>query len=296
MGVVQNYRGADGSGLATKSDITATANSITSTVSSTYATKSGVTQEISSKITQNNASLDVRFATKAENQTVRDAANTARSDASDARSRVGALEDCISLTSDGVQVGKRSNGVFTGPSALVGTDGAFHVKTSAENGADEDVVKLGHDLLAIKSKLKLSDGSHLDRLTAGAYGDNHFALRMNTAGAVFNNHESVQIWQTGWQTITTGNGCEGYASYGYRGGCLRFRGRVKTTVNGDNSLFADPDLLDLATTPVNRNFLLPAYRNGKLEWTNTYVPANTKQVKIYGVWDWVSLDQLSIAQ
>ena len=296
LGVVQNYRGADGSGLATKSDITATANSITSTVSSTYATKSGVTQEISSKITQNNASLDVRFATKAENQTVRDAANTARSDASDARSRVGALEDCISLTSDGVQVGKRSNGVFTGPSALVGTDGAFHVKTSAENGADEDVVKLGHDLLAIKSKLKLSDGSHLDRLTAGAYGDNHFALRMNTAVAVFNNHESVQIWQTGWQTITTGNGCEGYASYGYRGGCLRFRGRVKTTVNGDNSLFADPDLLDLATTPVNRNFLLPAYRNGKLEWTNTYVPANTKQVKIYGVWDWVSLDQLSIAQ
>lgn len=296
LGVMQNYRGTDGSGLATKSDITATANSITSTVSSTYATKSGVTQEISSKITQNNASLDVRFATKAENQTVRDAANTARSDASDARSRVGALEDCISLTSDGIQVGKRSNGVFTGPSALVGTDGAFHVKTSAENGADEDVVKLGHDLLAIKSKLKLSDGSHLDQLTAGVYGDNHFALRMNTAGAVFNNHESVQIWQTGWQTITTGNGCEGYASYGYRGGCLRFRGRVKTTVNGDNSLFADPDLLDLATTPVNRNFLLPAYRNGKLEWTNTYVPANTKQVKIYGVWDWVSLDQLSIAQ
>ena len=296
LGVVQNYKGADGSGLATKSDITATADGITSTVSSTYATKSGVTQEISSKITQNNASLDVRFATKAENQTVRDAANTARSDASDARSRVGALEDCISLTSDGVQVGKRSNGVFTGPSALVGTDGAFHVKTRAANGADEDVVKLGHDLLAIKSKLKLSDGSHLDRLTAGAYGDNHFAIRMNTAADVFHNHESVQIWQTGWQTITTGNGCEGYASYGYRGGCLRFRGRVKTTVNGDNSLFADPDLLDLATTPVNRNFLLPAYRNGTLGWTNTYVPANTKQVRIFGIWDWVSLDQLSIAQ
>lgn len=296
LGVVQNYRGADGSGLATKSDITATADGITSTVSSTYATKSGVTQEISSTITQNNASLDVRFATKAENQTARDAANTARSDASDARSRVGVLEDCISLTSDGVQVGKRSNGVFTGPSALVGTDGAFHVLARGAAGHDEDVVKLGHDLLVIKSKLNLSDGSHLDRLTAGAYGDNHFAIRMNPAGAVFNNHESVQIWQTGWQTITTGNGCEGYASYGYRGGCLRFRGRVRTTVNGDNSLFADPDLLDLATTPVNRNYLLPAYRNGTLEWTNTYVPANTKQVRIFGVWDWVSLDQLSIAQ
>ena len=296
LGVVQNYKGADGSGLATKSDITATADGITSTVSSTYATKSGVTQEISSKITQNNKSLDVRFATKAENQTVRDAANTAKSDASDARSRVGALEDCISLTSDGVQVGRRSNGVFTGPSTLVGTDGAFHVRTRGANGADEDVAKLGHDLLVIKSTLKLSDGDHLDRLTAGPYGDNHFAIRMNTAAAVFDNHESVQIWQTGWQTITTGNGCEGYASYGYRGGCLRFRGRVKTTVNGDNSLFADPDLLDLATSPVNRNYLLPAYRNGTLGWTNTYVPANTKQVRIFGIWDWVSLDQLSIAQ
>ena len=296
LGVMQNYRGADGSGLATKSDITATANSITSTVSSTYATKSGVTQEISSTITQNNERLDVRFATKAENQMVRDTANTANSNASNAQSRVGVLEDCISLTSDGVRVGKRSNGVFTGPSALVGTDGAFHVLARGASGHDEDVAKLGHDLLVIKSKLNLSDGSHLDRLTAGAYGDSHFAIRMNPAGAVFDNHESVQIWQTGWQTITTGNGCEGYASYGYRGGCLRFRGRVRTTVNGDNSLFADPDLLDLAMTPVNRNFLLPAYRNGTLGWTNTYVPANTKQVKIYGVWDWVSLDQLSIAQ
>lgn len=296
LGVVQNYKGADGSGLATKSDITTTADGITSTVAKTYATKSGVTQEISSKITQNNNSLDVRFATKTETKTAQDTANTAKSNASNAQSRVGALEDCISLTSDGVQVGKRSNGVFTGPSALVGTDGAFHVMTRGANGTVEDVVKLGHDLLAVKSKLKLSDGSHLDRLTVGAYGDNHFAIRMNPAGAVFDNHESVQIWQTGWQTITTGNGCEGYSSYGYRGGCLRFRGRVRTTINGDNSLFADPDLLDLPTVPVNRNYLLPAYRNGTLEWTNTYVPANTRQVKIYGVWDWVSLDQLSIAQ
>lgn len=296
LGVVQDYKGADGSGLATKSDITVAKDGITSTVASTYATKSGVTQEISSKITQNNNSLDVRFATKAETKTAQDTANTAKSNASNAQSRVGALEDCISLTSDGVQVGKRSNGVFTGPSTLVGTDGAFHVLDRGANGHDEDVVKLGNDLLVVKSKLKLSDGSHLDRLTAGPYGDSHFAIRMNPAGAVFGNHESVQIWQTGWQTIPTGNGCEGYASYGYRGGCLRFRGRVRTTVNGDNSLFADPDLLDLPTVPVNRNYLLPAYRNGTLGWTNTYVPANTRQVKIYGVWDWVSLDQLSIAQ
>ncbi len=118
LGVVQNYRGADGSGLATKSDITASEKSITSTVAGTYATKSGVTQEISSKITQNNNSLDVKFATKTDVSGV-------QSDASDAQSRVGVLEDCIKLTSEGVRAGHQKNGVFDGVSALVNTDGSF---------------------------------------------------------------------------------------------------------------------------------------------------------------------------
>ena len=125
LGVVQNYRGADGSGLATKSDITVAKNSITSTVAGTYATKSGVTQEISSKITQNNNSLDVKFATKTENQIARNTANTANSNATNAQSRVGMLEDCISLTSAGVRAGHQKNGVFNGVSALVNTDGSF---------------------------------------------------------------------------------------------------------------------------------------------------------------------------
>lgn len=125
LGVVENYKGSDGSGLATKSDITASNKSITSTVASTYATKSGVTQEISSKITQNNNSLDVKFATKTETKTAQATANTAKSDASDAKSRVGTLEDCISLTSAGVRAGHQKNGVFNGVSALVNTDGSF---------------------------------------------------------------------------------------------------------------------------------------------------------------------------
>ena len=125
LGVVQNYKGSDGSGLATKSDITVAKNSITSTVAGTYATKSGVTQEISSKITQNNNSLDVKFATKTENQNAQNAANRANSNAVNAQSRVGNIEDCISLTSNGVRAGKRSNGVFTGVSALVNTEGFF---------------------------------------------------------------------------------------------------------------------------------------------------------------------------
>lgn len=125
LGVVQNYRGADGSGLATKSDITASEKSITSTVASTYATKSGVTQEISSKVSQNNESLDVKFATKVEIKNAQATANTAQSKASDAQSRVGVLEDCISITSAGVRAGHQKNGVFNGVSALVNTDGSF---------------------------------------------------------------------------------------------------------------------------------------------------------------------------
>lgn len=125
LGVVENYKGADGSGLATKSDITASEKSITSTVASTYATKSGVTQEISSKITQNNNSLDVKFSTKVETQNAQNKANTADSHATNAQSRVGSLEDCINFTASGVRVGKRSNGKFTGVSALVNTNGTF---------------------------------------------------------------------------------------------------------------------------------------------------------------------------
>lgn len=61
LGVVQGYKGADGSGLATKTDISVSRTEITSEVSSRYATKDGVSEEISSKITQNNSSLEVKF-------------------------------------------------------------------------------------------------------------------------------------------------------------------------------------------------------------------------------------------
>lgn len=133
LGVVQSYKGSDGSGLATKSDITAAKDSITSSVSSTYATKTGVTQEISSKITQNNNSLDVKFSTKVETQNAQNKANTADSHATNAQSRVGSLEDCINFTVSGVRVGKRSNGKFTGVSALVNTNGTFDLLDASGN-------------------------------------------------------------------------------------------------------------------------------------------------------------------
>lgn len=131
LGVVEEYKnGQHGSALATSADITAAKHSITSTVSSTYATKTGVTQEISSKITQNNNSLDVKFSTKTETKTAQDTANTASSHASDAQSRVGSLESCIRMTSEGVRVGRIVNGEFQGYSALLNSSGSFDVLDS----------------------------------------------------------------------------------------------------------------------------------------------------------------------
>ena len=462
LGVVQNYQGSDGSGLATKSDITAARDSITSSVSSTYATKTGVTQEIGSKITQNNNSWEAKFYSKTETDSkvsavaktsmtgvrveyalaassttaptsgwsttapawqsgrymwqrtvttlgdgtskttaatcitgatgqtgpkgatgstgpqgpqgatgkqgqtgatgngaksitpeyylstsattqtggswspnmtwssgkylwtrskcvwtngttttttpvladalnnANQTANQAAGKAQNAQDRVAALEPCIQMTSDGVQVGKKTNGVFTGPSALVGTDGVFHVRNKNPSNRITDVVRLGQDELVVKSKIARSGGDFLDRFSMGPFGDDHFAIRMEPAlaGDGSTSSEPEQVWQTGWQDIAPGKGCSvfGHAAYGYRGGCLRFRGRVKTTIDGDNSLFANPGVLRLWTSSLNRNFLLPAYRNNAIGWTNAYIPAGSRQVRIYGVWDWVSLDQLSIAQ
>ena len=137
LGVVQGYKGADGSGLATKTDISVSRTEITSEVSGRYATKDGVSEEISSKITQNNSSWELKFATKTEAKSAQDAADVSRSArapptaantaAADAQSRVGNLEPCIRMTSDGVRVGKRSGDSFTGTSALVGTGGTFDI-------------------------------------------------------------------------------------------------------------------------------------------------------------------------
>ena len=227
-------------------------------------------------------------------------ASQAASKAQNAQDRVAALEPCIQMTSDGVRVGKKTNGVFTGPSALVGTDGVFHVKNRNPSNQITDVVQLGQDNMVVKSKIARSGGDFLDRFIMGPFGDDHFAIRMEPAlaGDGSTSSEPEQVWQTGWQDIAPGKGCSvaGYAAYGYRGGCLRFRGRVKTTIDGDNSLFENPGVLRLWTSSLNRNFLLPAYRNNTLGWANAYIPAGSRQVRIYGVWDWVSLDQLSIAQ
>ena len=201
LGVVQSYKGSDGSGLATKSDITVAKTSITSSVSSTYATKTGVTQEISSKITQNNNSLDVKFSTKTETKNAQDTANTANSHASDAQSRIGSLEDCINLTSQGVRVGKRVNGKWSGWSALVNTGGSYDIFDGA--GAKQATFSSG--------RLDLGKSSH------------------NTNGIYV---PAGGNWTSGWLCIDDYLVDCDHTRHIYacaRGGLLCFKGRVALT-------------------------------------------------------------------
>nr|DAW53209.1 MAG TPA: hypothetical protein [Caudoviricetes sp.] len=201
LGVVQSYKGSDGSGLATKSDITVAKTSITSSVSSTYATKTGVTQEISSKITQNNNSLDVKFSTKTETKNAQDTANTANSHASDAQSRIGSLEDCINMTSQGVRVGKRVNGKWSGWSALVNTEGSYDIFDGA--GAKQATFSPG--------RLDLGKSSH------------------NTNGIYVPGGGN---WTSGWLCIDDYLVDCDHTRHIYacaRGGLLCFKGRVALT-------------------------------------------------------------------
>ena len=201
LGVVQSYKGSDGSGLATKSDITVAKTSITSSVSSTYATKTGVTQEISSKITQNNNSLDVKFSTKTETKNAQDTANTANSHASDAQSRIGSLEDCINMTSQGVRVGKRVNGKWSGWSALVNTEGSYDIFDGA--GAKQATFSPG--------RLDLGKSSH------------------NTNGIYV---PAGGNWTSGWLCIDDYLVDCDHTRHIYacaRGGLLCFKGRVALT-------------------------------------------------------------------
>ena len=62
LGVVQNYKGSDGSGLATKSDITVAKDSITTTVSETYQTKADMKNYATqSQLTQTNDKVTIAF-------------------------------------------------------------------------------------------------------------------------------------------------------------------------------------------------------------------------------------------
>ena len=126
---------------ATKSLVEQTTVSITSTVSQTYLSKNDASAQYATKteVKQTSDSLTVTISSavsKAESAATaatnaQSTANTANTNAINANNRVGNLETCIKMTSDGVRVGKISNGNFTGYSALVNSAGSFDILDSS---------------------------------------------------------------------------------------------------------------------------------------------------------------------
>lgn len=101
-------------------------------VAETYASKSEVKQTVDG--------LNVTISG------LQSTANTANSNAANAQNRVGNLETCIKMTTDGVRVGKIDNGNFRGYSALVNSNGSFDILDGAGNKCatfNENTVELG---------------------------------------------------------------------------------------------------------------------------------------------------------
>lgn len=123
LDVVQNYKGADGSGLATKSDISVSRTEITSEVSNTYATKDGVSKEISSKITQNNSSLEVKFSNAGSIEYVTNGSFRENLDGwtvADAQWVINGGDNALQYYK-AVSAGSSTSGPLQNPSALMGT-------------------------------------------------------------------------------------------------------------------------------------------------------------------------------
>lgn len=108
---------------ATKTEVKQTSDSLTVTISS------AVSKAESAATAASNAQNTANTANATAN-TAKNTANTANTNATNANNRVGNLETCIKMTSDGVRVGKISNGNFTGYSALVNSAGSFDILDS----------------------------------------------------------------------------------------------------------------------------------------------------------------------
>ena len=115
---------------ATKTEVKQTSDSLTVTISSAMSkAESAATAASNAQNTANTANTTANTA-KNNAATAQSTANTANSNAQNAQNRVGNLETCIKMTSDGVRVGKISNGNFTGYSALVNSAGSFDILDS----------------------------------------------------------------------------------------------------------------------------------------------------------------------
>lgn len=137
---------------ATKTEVKQTSDSLTVTISSAMSkAESAATAATNAQSTANTANSTANTA-KNNAATAQSTANTANSNAQNAQNRVGNLETCIKMTSDGVRVGKISNGNFTGYSALVNSAGSFDIL----NASGTTVAKFSSSGFAFVGNLSMS--------------------------------------------------------------------------------------------------------------------------------------------
>ena len=119
------------------------------TVPSSYA--SDETYRVEAIVNRNSTNRflidDISITDVTDANSAQSTANTANTNATNANHRVGNLETCIKMTSDGVRVGKISNGNFTGYSALVNSAGSFDIL----DASSKTLASFNKDGLNIKS-------------------------------------------------------------------------------------------------------------------------------------------------
>lgn len=191
LGVVEEYKnGQHGSALATASDITAAKDSITSSVSQTYLSKTDATNTYATKteVTQTSDALTVKINSAASiaDTAKTDAAN-AQLDATNANSRVGNLETCIKMTTDGVRVGKIVNGEFSGYSALVNSEGSFDIL----DNSNKTIVSFG----SVSATLAGGGSSSIGNINSSSLAFNGVPVNFDVVTFRITNFNITNQWQ-----------------------------------------------------------------------------------------------------
>ena len=202
---------------ATKTEVKQTTDSITSTVSQTYATKTEVKQTTDSLTVSISSAVSKAESAATAASNAQSTANTANTNATNASNRVGNLETCIKMTSDGVRVGKIENGNFTGYSALVNSAGSFDIldsstKTLASFNKDGLRVNSSSDRgMAIGFNPNTNSGYIGSTPKSTSVGDDYIDIGMNmdfSSGgdlSIIDRLGRINLIGDGIQLMTTGN-------------------------------------------------------------------------------------------
>ena len=230
---------------ATKTEVKQTSDSLTVTISSAVSkAESAATAASNAQNTANTAKNNAATAQNTANTaktnaaTAQSTADKANTNAQNAQNRVGNLETCIKMTSDGVRVGKISNGNFTGYSALVNSAGSFDVL----DGSGSAIAKFSQYGLNVKAT---SSRSMFMGVASNHYGyiGSTPTLDGATAGQAFDVGMTMGFTQGSYLNIINNLGGIGLAAEGIQLTATG-RGRVKigvTDVRGAGVVLFDRD-------------------------------------------------------